>query len=284
VPGVTTVNIDAPPEGPLAGAYMKLAWAQHHRQTLLGLMQAFAEDPPEMMTLRKKLDPDAGLWSLSVDTVAALPGRWSLYLGDFLTNARAAVDYAAWELVRAGSVPSPTSPQSVAFTVEDREFGAKRSFAANIDRQMPGIRPDHLDVVKSFQPFRMGDELHRHPLGILKRLSNIDKHRQLHLTVPYANGSVEFSARSQDFAMSSYEEGRDLKKCIYEGFFAGAEVFRVRGSVTGPNPEVTGSLSGQSVFMVREDDHFWLVEELLLSIVDRVGSLLFALKPLLEDG
>src|SRR3954467_10522593 len=78
----------------------------------------FSATPP--VTFGYKLQADntgRGIFIVYVDTILSVPVDWALLLGDFLNNARAALDYLAWECVRRGSNPTPRFPMKVGFPI-----------------------------------------------------------------------------------------------------------------------------------------------------------------------
>jgi hypothetical protein len=130
-----------------------------------------------------------------------LPSSWPLIIGDALTNLRAALDYAAWQLVAMRSDPTPISETRVQFPLiwkwpEDSSGHAR--FMSEVPRRLPGVDPRYIEVVDKHQPYHWADHevtqrahdphdyersnigrAERHPLALLDRLSNHDKHREL---------------------------------------------------------------------------------------------------------
>jgi hypothetical protein len=112
-------------------------------------------------------------WRLRVKV--PYPERWSLLLGDALTNLRAALDHAFWDAVIAHSGP-PTRPNRVAFPIT----ATAKSFRGVGDLKAL-VAPQVWEVVEAMQPFHGGDEAHTAPLEVLRWLSNVDKHRNVHV-------------------------------------------------------------------------------------------------------
>jgi hypothetical protein len=99
-------------------------------------------------------------------------------LGDYVHNLRSVLDHLAWELVlAAGNDPRP-GPRGTRFPI----YAEKPPEGVDI---VPGVDPNALALVESFQPYHMGDDAKLHPLAVIHTLSNIDKHRHLVLASAY---------------------------------------------------------------------------------------------------
>lgn len=112
-----------------------------------------------------------------VDLSRPYPERWSVLIGDVLTNLRAALDHVLWAAVELHSGP-PANPNRVQFpiTTKPRDF---RRAAADLQAL---VAPEVWDVIEKLQPFHGGAEAHTAPLEILRWMSNVDKHRTVHVT------------------------------------------------------------------------------------------------------
>lgn len=96
--------------------------------------------------------------------------------GEIVYNLRAALDYLVYVLAENDS----GSPQSgTQFLIEDTQQG----FTARSKRYLKGVSDEHIAVLRQFQPYK-GCEW----TGILRDLSNTDKHREL------ATVHLDFSA------------------------------------------------------------------------------------------
>lgn len=102
--------------------------------------------------------------------------RWGVLIGDCIQNLRAAMDHAAFQLV---SEPTRSSEaDNITFPIFDnaKKFEAWKKKQAWIG----AIDPQAVSIIDSLQP---GGTLapHEHILWKLYRLSNIDKHRTVHV-------------------------------------------------------------------------------------------------------
>jgi hypothetical protein len=136
------------------------------------------------------------------DFVRDLPADWPLIIGDALTNYRAALDYLAWGLVSIRPNPEPIRRENkiqfpLIWNWAEGKTGRDR-FAAEVPNRLPGVDSAYVEIVEGHQPYQWGlqdastrsdsvndyyaahvGRVERHPLALLDRLCNHDKHRQL---------------------------------------------------------------------------------------------------------
>lgn len=114
------------------------------------------------------------------------PGVWNLYLGDFLNNARASLDYLVYDLVRANHCDPA---KHTAFPICETEGKWKDDITERDTRSrgpspISGVSKDVQRVIHDEQPLRhKTDKLRKNDdLMHLLRMSNTDKHRRLHIS------------------------------------------------------------------------------------------------------
>lgn len=169
----------------LADARSKLEHARSHFELLMSEGLAWAEAntgaPPP---LTKTYDEGAARFTWALARPAPLPARWSLIIGDFLGNARAALDHLAWALstLRQQTPPQPTrlsfpivTGPTTRVTAEQRWQQVRTKNLQNIDAVL------FVPMIRRHQPFTLGSHADQHPLAALDRLCQTDKHRRLHV-------------------------------------------------------------------------------------------------------
>jgi hypothetical protein len=109
------------------------------------------------------------------------PEHLSLIIGDFLTNARAALDYIAWELAVRHFDPlfdpeARSDKMAASFPIVDIPSKHSKHMTELGRRKIPAAA---IKAIESVQPYNAGYE----PLLWLNRLVNGDKHHVLTLTV-----------------------------------------------------------------------------------------------------
>lgn len=113
-------------------------------------------------------------WRLRV--LHPYPERWSVLIGDVLTNLRAALDHSFWAAAVAHS-GEPSNPHRVTFPIHTR----RKDFTKTAKELQPLVSPKVWEYIASVQPLHGGDQAYTHPLEILRWLSNVDKHRAVHV-------------------------------------------------------------------------------------------------------
>jgi hypothetical protein len=107
---------------------------------------------------------------------------WGVYLGDFVHNVRSALDQIVWLCVLANG-GSPGKHTQFPFLQSEKEWTEK--ITSRTDGYLPptnGVSPQVLAVIMGAQPFQFsGKERSGHPFVRLLRMSNVDKHRTLHV-------------------------------------------------------------------------------------------------------
>jgi len=115
-----------------------------------------------------------------VEIPAGIGDRLSIRVGEHIYNLRAALDYLVYELSgHKGESQFPIEDDCDGFT--SRRTGHKAS-GENVRRYLHGVSPAHCDLIEAVQPYRLkagnADE-RTNWTGLLRSLSNKDKHRRL---------------------------------------------------------------------------------------------------------
>lgn len=167
---------------------VRLEWALRHLVELDCAIDAFvsADPPPYTATVQHYPQNDSYVARLRV-TREPPTQDWSLTAGDIIHNMRSALDNLVYALAVAHSgIPSEEQARTLQFPICDNagEFEKRNR---NIARLSSAAQAD----VVAIQPYNNQREGFRHPLAVLRDLSNIDKHR--HITVAY--GEVDPSVQ-----------------------------------------------------------------------------------------
>jgi hypothetical protein len=159
--------------------------------------------------------------------------EWGLRIGECLHNLRSALDHLAWQfaLSHLGREPTEQEATRIQFPLEDTPDRFKKAGVRKY------VSPKHLAYMDVFQPYHSGDDAATHKLSILRRLSNLDKHR----VVPAATITPEAVDLSFDEAsdIASYEA---IELFIGEPMEQDQPIGRIIGVVPGgPNPQMNAS-------------------------------------------
>ena len=107
----------------------------------------------------------------------------AVMLGDFIHNLRCALDYIIVASVprrRQKSASFPILFEDIFATDGDGNFVVNDTERReNIETTIKGLHPKARALVIGLQPYHRGPDTYRNILGIISRLENADKHRQL---------------------------------------------------------------------------------------------------------
>lgn len=174
----------------LDGVAIKLDRAAEHLEAINAGLRDYVEVKlNNRFGLDGEVDPDETGWQFITwgSSIPPPDPRLGAVLGDFVHNVRSGLDQIVWQLVKAnGGNPDRTQwPVSVTenqwrndVTHRDPDWGPAPT---------AGLSDDALELVRQFQPFQARRRLRlKDPLLLLQRLSNVDKHRTLHIAICYA--------------------------------------------------------------------------------------------------
>lgn len=156
------------------------AWDEIH--ALQRDLTTFLEDPHPYVP-RVHFNKETHTLTVSVHVQKTADPMWGVRIGEIVHNLRSALDHAVWELyVLTNKQPPPTRSKNQ-FPIFELQDGFDKRGRTEFLR---GIRADAVDLIRTEQPFPKEEggtgERDRSPLWHLKVLSDIDKHRTLHVT------------------------------------------------------------------------------------------------------
>jgi hypothetical protein len=105
------------------------------------------------------------------------PGMWSIIIGEIVHDLRSALDHLVYQLVIFATDKPPANRDRTQFPI----FLESDKFQTTGLGMLVGVSKKATALIKSLQPFATGEH-DSSPLWHLNQLSNIDKHRTLHLT------------------------------------------------------------------------------------------------------
>lgn len=158
----------------LSGVWLKLERAQAHIQAVRQQTVAFTERDPAPFGFRTEITDGPGnsrSYSLYAVVREAPPPELALPVGDAIQNMRSSLDHLAYQFAtskgrRSNKLQFPIFLDECRFKV----LGPER---------MTSITGDERALIERVQPFNATDPATDNPLAILRKLSNLDKHRLL---------------------------------------------------------------------------------------------------------
>lgn len=170
---------------PLDGARLKVGRAQEHLDSLKRELQAYLDQDPYKVGVKEDGRSHTAFAEVRIEP----PLHLAMIVGDCVTNARAALDYIAWELAVHYLGDPPFDPVadrrwvSFPLTINPHDTGYVNKINRFTNRRIP---TDVIANIKMVQPHNAGYE----SLWILHELVNTDKHRVPLLTIGIVNPSM----------------------------------------------------------------------------------------------
>jgi hypothetical protein len=125
-----------------------------------------------------KQQPDIWLYRLRV-TQQPQP-RIALIAGDLTHNIRTIFDHLAVAITGRRDASFPVCYQDPWETLSDGRLMPEREKArASFESKIDGASEDARTLIRELQPYSAGDDWADHPLGIVSKLDNADKHRNM---------------------------------------------------------------------------------------------------------
>lgn len=176
----------------LESTYAKLDRASKHLQELKTLVAEYSLAEPEGLTSNfenavPECDGESGV-AVRVALTTQPPAELPLIAGDVVQNTRSALDHLAHAVVIRNR-GEPTSDTQ--FPILRDRLGPRGGVRTVEIQPRASKLANHL--VERLQPYHQVDDPTTHPLALLQDLSNVDKHRRLHVVAGYTGkGEVEF--------------------------------------------------------------------------------------------
>jgi hypothetical protein len=169
----------------------KLDRAKGHVEELRAEIEREAANNSGLISLQHEYDPNDRAVIYRINYVVQIHEHWPLIFGDAVHNLRCALDHLMWQLavIHLRRQPTTAEAKQIQFPVVSRAKDFTRS-----NRFLRHIRNADIDRLKPFQPYKRRRKGEMHPLPKLVYLSNVDKHRKLHLLV-VAPQSASFTNR-----------------------------------------------------------------------------------------
>lgn len=164
----------------LVGYLTKLHRAQEHLDVLEADIAVFERREPYELAGDLKSEP--GFFLLRLKLLEDPRQRWGAIIGDIAHNYRSALDHLAWQLVKGNGgnagwetkFPIYSSEADYLVWREPRPASDPRGKRSD---PLAGIPEVIIAAIEDMQPYKRGDEADEHPLALLSRISNRDKHR-----------------------------------------------------------------------------------------------------------
>jgi hypothetical protein len=174
-------------DDPLAGVKAKLARAEEHMKALGEEWTTFGKE--QSYEALHEFKPDTGEWNTYLRLAKPIPIKLSAILGDALHNMRSSLDHLVCRFVELhnGKVDKhhafPICRDAADYDARVHQIRRKKDRPGPLDGIPAGGAERAL--VEEVQPFQRGKDWREHPLAILNNMTNIDKHRSIHVADSY---------------------------------------------------------------------------------------------------
>jgi hypothetical protein len=216
---------------PLDGCRAKLARAKEHLDSLTAEVSGYEEH----VHTETRIDFERSQVIVQITQLPDLPHRWSTIVGDILHNVRSTLDHLAFQLV---GLDTGEYWRNTQFPIVDRpdEYRGSSRFQGTMER----LSPEHRALVEWCQGYSRGWDYFSHPenspLGLLRALSNTDKHRLVLGT------ALAIRIHGFEAVVTNLRDAQPGKTTYYLAevpLQVGAEVLKLDLEITGPKPEVS---------------------------------------------
>jgi hypothetical protein len=174
-------------DDPMEGVKAKIARAEEHMKALDEEWQAFGKT--QSYEGYHQFKPDTGEWNCYLSLAEPIPIKLSMILGDALNNMRSSLDHLVGRFVEldGGKVERhhcfPICSDVVSFDRRVNQLRRKSDGPGPLDG-IPAGGPE-LALIRGAQPYHRGEDWREHPLAVLNKMTNIDKHRDIHIAASY---------------------------------------------------------------------------------------------------
>ncbi len=158
-------------EPSLEAPLRKIERADEHIANLSAKIDAFLSSCG--YKVRRDFQGDPPWLKITVEEVnfPPVPYEFSILAGEAVYHLRSALDYLVFELIRANK-NEPFRSRKIAWPIFSRTPKDKSVLEGKVE----GVSPAALELIESFQPYRLGASYEEHPLWRLKEFNDWDKH------------------------------------------------------------------------------------------------------------
>jgi hypothetical protein len=165
------------------GISYKLRRAHEQFESLDAAIDGFLEADPKTWRVVSHDDPNTRDRIYGIEVIEPPPAvEWGVLTGEIVHNLRSGLDHLAYALclAHAPSKPPPRYTEFPIFWDEDRFDDVKPGGGRY---KIRGMSWEVQSAVRDLQPFNTGRLPKAQSLWLLQEMSNIDKHRHVHLAV-----------------------------------------------------------------------------------------------------
>lgn len=232
------------------------ARVERAEQYMVELAEKTASWPGVYVSYEPRYDKRTGWHSWYVKHVAEIPVEFGLLASDYIHQLRSALDNLIAYLAVLNGVQVESS-HSFPMVAKAKDWkGAAGS-------QLKGLRADHVQEIRGVQPFEVSYDAALHPLAVLRRLSNRDKHEMVTPTFASNAGLADIEITKVGISIAGVEttEGHPI--------VANTDMLRVRTEPADPIPGFVIKDDGPGIYISFGDP------PINLEGLDRIGACVY---------
>ena len=167
----------------LEGPRRKIERANEHIENLSAKVSSFLGRCG--YKVRRDFEGDPPFFVVTVEEVnfPPVPNHFSILAGEAIYHLQTALDHLIFELIRANQ-HEPSRENMWPISDQENE--------SVLRRKTQGVSSTALELIESFQPYRLGTSYKEHPLWKLNKLHNWDKHNFIVRTFRAKPHGLEF--------------------------------------------------------------------------------------------
>lgn len=163
----------------LAGCWAKLDRGKRYVDQLRDEVREAGQPDSNIIPLRREYHDESRSIVVRIEHVPIVRDHWALIVGDAVHNFRCALDHLGWQLaIRClGRDPTEREARNVQFPIVTNPL----DWRPGEYRHLRFMSKNDAALIEEFQPYKASQPLEVTALGVLASLSNIDKHRTVHV-------------------------------------------------------------------------------------------------------
>jgi hypothetical protein len=175
---------DIPLNHPLWPIRAKIARSDYHLNILGEKIRAFLDREPQTFSAESDDETREYVWRVSVRE--SPDPRWGLLISEIVHHLNSSLDHLVWLIA---SLHNPgDAPRDTGFPIAKGVGDFRRMWTRSSGYYRVRALPVHAQaIIEDEQPYHRGNAFEGHPLWVLRRLANTDKHETL-VTVGGASG------------------------------------------------------------------------------------------------
>jgi hypothetical protein len=197
--------------------WLKLERAEEYFRDLTDEVLRYTNTHPYEAVRVPPPDEQPDVWLYRLRITEQPDARVALIAGDLAHNIRTIFDHLAVAVTGQRDASFPVCYEDPWETRSDGSLRPEREKArASFVSKLNGASTEALALARALQPYGAGEEWASHPLGIINKLDNADKHRNIIPTTIGVTDGVSYVARRNDVQFIFYwpfcDDGAEVAK------------------------------------------------------------------------